>query len=777
MRRRLFAFCSRDGVSQDYRVIAVIAVCLLVAVLPFTHAENKHRLNEEEAKTALIYNFMKSTQWPDEQSIAVFSIGLWGHQPALLNELQDTAPRFTVRGKKVKVLHIDKITQAKAVHVLLLSSSMNAQLETIASQLLKSSTLIITDDVDDKRYIMLNFIYPDKKRLAFEVNKSNIVYEGLKLSDEVLLYGGSEIDVAKLYKEMMLSLRTMRDQVEQQRAALATHRAQLQRHKKEIAKSTQQLQTSDDLLAERNAELRVSQQAIDKAIAQLQDNQAELSLGDVALEEKAYKLAGSEIKNVLLEKEIALNQSILNQQKSAIEAKNTQLQVQQDTVDSQGDTIATQKKLFVGILLLSFLLFALMMTVIKSRRQKMMFAKEREIFAAEAAMVEAQAESIKAFESNLILKQDFLATISHELRTPMNGIIGGIQLAKQDQGLAEQLDIIDRSAVELMGLINDILTYAEIQSQRFTIREEVLDLTAFFLQLQQNYQQLCEQKQLELRWQVSSDLPPYVQMDKDKLTAVISKLMDNAVKFTQHGVVTLCAEMRSTASLTELICSVRDTGIGIAEEDYDKIFEAFRQKDSSIRRGFSGLGIGLAICHEIVDAMGGVLTVESKSDKGSHFTVTLPIKATDLIEDKEQDHKEQLAVSADHLALPILVVEDNLVNQQVLVRMLQRLGYLSVIANNGQQALDLLKQQAVSLILMDLQMPVMDGLTCTHKIRSDDGAFSQLPIIAVTANLMDADQQSCLDAGMNDYIKKPVNMPQLAKMLAHYISPDNKQIA
>jgi signal transduction histidine kinase/ActR/RegA family two-component response regulator len=379
----------------------------------------------------------------------------------------------------------------------------------------------------------------------------------------------------------------------------------------------------------------------------------------------------------------------------------------------------------------------------------------------------ARKEAMMAFESSLKLKKDFIASISHELRTPMNAILGGLEVMQKHttDHLKTSLDIVRTGASDMMNLVNDILTYTEIQSDQLTIQSDTIAIQTLLETLHGHYTFLCSTKGLHLNWHVDTLLPEWICADEEKLIIILSKLLDNAVKFTAQGEISLKIECDPTTSPMQLICVVKDTGIGISQEKQSCIFDSFTQSEGGFQRRYGGLGIGLSICKKLTETIGGKLGLESAVGEGSTFTVVFPIEpgTKPVIEEKTN------LASAD---LPILVVEDNMVNQKVMMKLLEKIGYKSLIANNGKEALEILDKEVISVILMDLQMPVMDGFTCTAKIRGREDQLKNIPIIAVTANLMDADKKRCIECGMNDFLKKPIKLDLLRNCLSFYVESE-----
>lgn len=376
----------------------------------------------------------------------------------------------------------------------------------------------------------------------------------------------------------------------------------------------------------------------------------------------------------------------------------------------------------------------------------------------------AQADAIKAFESNLKLKNDFITSISHELRTPMNAILGGLAVIgkKSTEALKTPLEIVQGGASDMMKLVNDILIITEIQADRHVIQFNDINIWTLLNTLRVDYQCKCDDRDLQLHWQVDPALPKWLCTDEEKLVTILSKLFENALKFTDKGLIKVEIKSDLSGYPWRLICHVTDTGIGITEDKQSSIFESFTQVDSGLQRSYGGLGIGLSICKKLTSVLGGELKLKSNVGQGSIFSVWIPVEpGNEPVEEESKD-----LASAD---LPILIVEDNLVNQKVMMKLLDKIGYKSLIANHGAEALEILKKESVSLVLMDLQMPVMDGLTCAATIRKLNDQIKNIPIIAVTANLMDADKELCMESGMNDFLKKPIKPEALRKSLSCYL--------
>ncbi|MDZ7716763.1 MAG: response regulator [Balneolaceae bacterium] len=376
-------------------------------------------------------------------------------------------------------------------------------------------------------------------------------------------------------------------------------------------------------------------------------------------------------------------------------------------------------------------------------------------------------------------KTEFLSTISHEIRTPMNAIIGMTNLLSKDnprQDQLEQLEILDFSSKTLLSLINDVLDFSKIESGKIDFEQVHFDLEILLKGVIKSFYFNADKKGIDLDLEIKGDFPHVLIGDSTRLTQILNNLMSNAVKFTEKGNVKLEVSAPNYSEgddKVDLQFQIIDTGVGIAEEKKEIIFKSFTQERTDTTRVFGGTGLGLTISQNLIHLQGGDISVESEKGKGSTFTVHLSFEIGD---EEKIDKLNSFQRNKENLeGVRVLVAEDNAINQKVMERFLQKWNMEIVLAANGAEAVKEMEKDNFHVVLMDLQMPKMDGYQASQAIRRlDDFRKRNVPIIALTAAALKEVKENVFASGMNDFITKPFNPEELRSKLEHFIVKQSK---
>lgn len=411
--------------------------------------------------------------------------------------------------------------------------------------------------------------------------------------------------------------------------------------------------------------------------------------------------------------------------------------------------------LIIGMSLAAFLVIAFL---VREMRESAAIRRSQEQLGRQLEVTAKQAQAANQ------AKSDFLAMVSHEIRTPLNGVIGMSELLRESASPAQVEDYahtIHDSANQLLAMINEILDFSKIEAGHLTLETSPTELKPLIDSVVVLFAPRAKMKGLALTVNVDALVPTWVLVDAGRLRQILLNLIANAIKFTDHGEV----RVRVSSTVEQLLFEISDTGCGLREQQQQRLFEPFQQADASVARRFGGTGLGLAICKRLSEAMQGRLGVKSQLGQGSTFWCELPLIAADPITTSLPP-----APKRDFTGTQLLLVEDNAVNRKVAMGLLARLGCDIVWAESGHDALAMVQSQQVHLIFMDIQLPDMDGLMVTQRLREQGGWLASVPIVAMTAGGAEDDRQRCLAVGMDDYVTKPLSLSTLSNVLALQLS-------
>jgi len=734
------------------------------------------QLTREEILSVYLYNFAKNITWPDEKNRSVFHFRIISGDPRLRRQVA-TLSRQRIRGKQIQVNVESTPDDVSDAQILFVARDKKQFVDALFDRLEGKGVLLVTEDFKDRSRIMINFFSTPDQRIRFEINRANIINQGLEILPDMVLLGGSEVDVARIYRQSQKKLRRLRQTVEK----LQEQQRQLE---KEVSASKARLKKQQKLIASQQASIKVQKEEFTRQQHQLQalleqvekrkqQLREQLIEGNQKIAEQKERISWQlhlierqkeELRSQA--RELARGQQILDEQKQKIAVQRRQIEEKEELSRQRAALIAKQRNLL--ILFAGSLVFIVLLTLL-------VYQAYREKQHANELLAREKENAEKANRA----KTQFLAHISHELRTPLNSILGFTRLLNRDQRLhkeaREQIGVIQKSSQHLLNLINDILDMSKIETGSVSLNSQPFDLENLLNDVAEMIRARAREKGLDFRLELSENVPACVEMDGQKLSQVLLNLLGNSVKFTRRGHIVLRvhssfpARESGDGRTVELFFTIEDTGIGIAANAIEEIFEPFVQEETEAAS--QGTGLGLAISRHLVRIMGGDIRVRSTLGQGTVFCFSL--KATVVSKSAVMLHRNRgrvLGIDSDSPGYTIMIAEDNGPSRKLLELLLKPVGFAVLNVQNGKEAVEAYRDARPDLILMDIRMPVMDGLEATRQIRLlEQQLGGHVPIIALTAHAFEEERASILAGGCDDFIRKPFSEQEIFDVIGRHL--------
>ncbi len=637
--------CKHHASSSFFYIVKLVLnkislLCLLL--IPLCNSQAAETISPEAFKSAFIIHLLEQVEWQEQNKFSSYDVGIVGNDLALYKQLLKVAEHKKINNKPITVSINQEINRLKKYHLLFIPTSSRHSLEKIASKTARTNTLLVTEDTNDKKNTMINLQRKNNGSYSFEVNKANITFEYLKLKQDVLFLGGTEMDLAELFKESASQLSVLKKELKEQQDALEESKKQLsisQRHYKDALTESErvrsQMRNQARLLAEKNRLIETKNVSIREKEGELLAIQNELKQAsdilrsnEAILGEKLNTIASKEKQVSSLSERINKNFDILKQQKLSIEEQKFKLKQQKENIAAQGNQIQKQQWWLVTSAVVLVVFILLLMIIVYYNRERIksnlqLVEKNQVLSKVQDELLIARDQAQAANEA----KSSFLANMSHEIRTPMNAIIGMLHLTKQTNLTDKQgnyVNKIDNAANSLLEIINDILDFSKVEAGELRMEQIPFSISKVLNDLSNLLGIRIQQKGLEFVYDISSEIPTTLKGDPLRLSQILINLTNNAMKFTETGEVKIQISVNQlTEDYVQLYFKVKDTGIGISAELISSLFIPFSQADSSTTRKFGGTGLGLAICRRLVEQMNGEIVVESEPGKGSSFSFTL----------------------------------------------------------------------------------------------------------------------------------------------------------
>jgi len=730
--------------------------------------------SRNEVISAYIYLLSKNTVWPNEEKLHTFTIVIVEDGNKISEILKEMTKDLKLKNQKIKIIdeNSPERTVQKDPQVIFVSQKYKSSLKDIYKKIAKKPVLLISENSEDMQYSMIDLYENIKYSINIRINLNNISRHHLQVNDEVILIGGSKVDVSRLYKSSIKTIEEQEKQFEkyqernkQLQKDLQYKNSQILLLKKEIKEKQQEYARMLALIAAKEKHIASQEEKIAAKEEKLDRLQKDYQLLKEKLEQQE-KLLEKKVGEVAQEKRniqkysTVLHNKLVNIAKLDKRIKEQELIIKKATQQKLQQQNQIQKQRLVLFLMVVIALLLLLFMIYFYKNKKLLEKLNR-------ALHLAKDEAEYANRS----KSVFLANMSHELRTPLNAILGFSELLLESKGVSQNdkktIKIISQSGTFLLTLINDILDIARIEAGKTVIETSAVNLRHIVADVVAILQSRAEAKSLELKVEYLNDIAECMELDAKKIRQILINHLTNAIKYSQSGVITLWIESQKK----RLVFVIEDQGSGIAKEDLAKIFEPFEQVGSA--SSDTGSGLGLTISKQFVEAMGGTISVESELGKGSRFRIEIPytecMQQPQKREEVSSQRKKVIGASKESPHLKVLIVEDKENNVMLLQKVLEILPFEIKVARNGEEAVELFRSFHPDLIWMDRRMPKMNGEKATQIIRSLEGGKDVI-IIALTASATADDKKRLQEVGVDDYTVKPYKFQEIYDLIQKYFA-------
>jgi signal transduction histidine kinase/ActR/RegA family two-component response regulator len=720
-------------------------------------------LNKEKITASYLYNFAKNIEWPNQATMTSFDIAVYGaSSPALMNELAVLRDRVKLRDLPITVNQVNRVDSLANYHLVYVEQVNAKIIADIYDELEGKPVLLVTDSYNNKQLVMINLITTENDRLKFEVNKSNIINHGLTPLPELILNGGTEIDVAKLYREGQASLVALQKQLRGREKilselteAIKTQEEMTARLQGQMAELNQNIHKSDALIAEQKILLQNQQAQIETS-----KQEREALLREVELRTKELDEQQTHLRTILQEIDTRekrltyLNTTIKSQENTILKQKNAIVDLD-ELVDSQQVALRyLWGSVILGALLIITVLFAY---TIKRRDNQRLAAHSQDLQIARDRLAIAKRKAEDASKA----KSEFLSLMSHELRTPLQAIIGYTEVVIEELKLADDehhlkdLNRVILNSERLLKLINGVLDLAKIESGRMDLDLTEVKLSSLVEEALGTVAPLMEKNAIQLQVDVD-DGESLPVADPEKLLHILINLLGNAIKFAPNGQVRIKAYHQPQL----IYISVADTGIGISKEQQATIFDPFKQADSGTTRKFQGSGLGLSITRQLCELMGGGIRVESDLGAGSKFIVELPLPITPTaVQAPKSDDEPQISVPAalTPAGEQVVMIDDDPAFLDIMARTIRAEGYNVHTASDAESGWRLIQAIKPDVITLDLFLPDQHGWILFERIKADPDVCD-IPVIVIS---MIEERKRFNRQPAEEYLTKPVRRETL----------------